>query len=80
MKARYNFFSRLYKIMNHTILALSRRTARFPFLEGMGHAIDLGGTLRRDPYRTSIQSDAEALRNDWEMVGKDMHIAMKEYQ
>jgi len=48
------------------------------FLEGLARTIDLGATL--DEYNQSItpeQADLIAIRNDWEMVGKDIFVAFQ---
>lgn len=55
--------------------------ARPSFVEGMGRAIDLGGTLTE--YNQSLdgaQADALALRMDWMTVGDDVRRAMAEFR
>lgn len=48
------------------------------FLEGLARTIDLGATL--DEYNSSItpeQADFLALKNDWEVIGKDIAFAIE---
>lgn len=48
------------------------------FLEGLARTIDLGTTL--DEYNSSItpeQADFLALKNDWEVIGKDIAFAIE---
>ena len=46
------------------------------FVEGMGQALDLGGTLAPRHTRTGPEADAAALSGDWQRVGQDMHRAV----
>lgn len=48
------------------------------FIEGMARVIDLGSTL--DEYNsvmTQEQADFLAIRNDWEIIGEDIAIAIE---
>lgn len=48
------------------------------FLRGMARAFDMFGVMqdKRDFPRSSIESDIEALRSDWDAVGNDIRKAM----
>jgi hypothetical protein len=53
--------------------------AKPSFIEGFARIIDLGTTL--DEYNESItpeQADFLAIRNDWEVIGKDIVIAFED--
>ena len=55
-----------------------RLFARPSFLSGMARLVDFGGGLNvynRDP--SPSMADINALRADWEMVGRDMRKAME---
>lgn len=52
------------------------------FSKGWGRIFDFSGALDKDSYntsRTSKQADREAIRSDWEAVGEDLKITLKEY-
>lgn len=53
--------------------------AKPTFFEGLARTIDLGATL--DEYNSSMtpeQADFLAIRNDWEVIGKDLVIAFED--
>lgn len=50
--------------------------ARPSFLEGMARILDFGGVLNQYDW----PSDVDALRSDWEMVGRDMRDAIAAYE
>ena len=48
-----------------------------PFIRGMTRAVDLTGTMYRTPdSEVGLQSDADALQEDWRAVGDDIEEAM----
>lgn len=51
--------------------------ARGSFLEGVGRALDIGGTMADfNSSLTPAQADYLALRMDWQVVGDDLRRAM----
>ncbi len=51
------------------------------FWTGIARLIDVGGAINRDLIRhLEEQSDADALRSDWEAVGESMRWAIHEYE
>ncbi len=50
------------------------------FWTGIARLIDVGGAINRDLIRRlEEQSDADAIRSDWEAVGESMQWAMRQY-
>jgi hypothetical protein len=53
---------------------------RIAFLTGVGSVLDIAGK----PFRTlpfgDLESDAEALRADWEAVGRDLSKASRDFE
>ncbi len=50
------------------------------FLSGIARSIDIGAALERSNYvisRTPEEADARAIRNDVEVVGKDLAAAIE---
>ena len=48
------------------------------FFHGAGSILDLGGTYYHHPSAPRIfGSDADALRSDWETIGRDMASAIE---
>ena len=51
------------------------------FWTGIARLIDVGSTINRDFIRhLEEQSDADALRSNWEAVGESMRWAITEYE
>lgn len=51
------------------------------FLEGMARVLDIFGTFNNLKTHPIIRrDDNEAIRKDWETVGKDLWNAMSEYR
>lgn len=51
------------------------------FTEGIGRVLDLGGTLQiYNESENPENDDFEALRRDWEAVGKDIKESIKIYE
>lgn len=51
------------------------------FLSGLGTTFNVGGNYYYYNYSTSdLEADLRALKCDWEMVGKDMEVAIKQYK
>lgn len=63
---------------------MERKLKLETFLLGMGKSIDLGATLlktkRGNGKKNEFQINAESLRRDWEMVGKDMQRGCEEFE
>ena len=59
----------------------SRRFTTPPFLAGLAHIFDFGGTLSDDykPSGRGFEEDIAALRSDWIAIGQDMRDVMGEY-
>lgn len=58
---------------------IARKKSLFgAFISGMGHALDLGGTLGAKVHLDDhpFATDARALAQDWQVVGKDLWSAM----
>lgn len=54
--------------------------ARPSFVEGMGRAIDFGGTLQTyNDSETTDEADHRALSSDWRMIGRDIKAAICEH-
>lgn len=55
-----------------------RRGLLGAFISGMGHALDLGGTLGPKVHLDDhpFATDARTLAQDWQVVGKDLWGAM----
>jgi len=61
---------------------------KHPFLRGIASLMDFTGALNRDVIAQirerhdaeSTQSDADAIRSDWEAVGESMRWAIQEYE
>jgi hypothetical protein len=55
--------------------------ARPSFLEGMGRALDMGGTLQLfNDSQTTSEADRIALANDWRMIGRDLKAAIDKHE
>ncbi|MBI4669740.1 MAG: hypothetical protein HY747_11280 [Elusimicrobia bacterium] len=57
---------------------------KHPFLIGVGRAIDISGSnyyffIRHISSQLDYDPDAMALANDWELTGKDILSACKQY-
>lgn len=51
------------------------------FLSGAGTVFNVVGSYYFYNYSTSdFEADLRALKCDWEMVGKDMEVAIKQYK
>ena len=51
--------------------------ARPSFVEGMARVFDFGNTLNEYNYsRSDEEADLLALRNDWEVIGQDLRMAL----
>lgn len=51
------------------------------FFKGMARVFDLFGTLDRYYiHKTEEEADSNALRRDWQIVGKDIFYAIKIYE
>ncbi len=64
---------------------LSANTAAHSFLQGIGRIFDITGSYRLESRRTFLTQDsqaidAEALRNDWRVVGEDMYAALHRFE
>lgn len=63
---------------------MERKLKLETFLLGMGKSIDIGATLlkakRGNSKKNEFQIDAELLRRDWEIVGKDMQRGCEEFE
>lgn len=58
-----------------------RLTPRPSFWEGMGRALDIGGGLSvYNVSATSAEADYQAIASDWNMVGQDFRMAVREYE
>lgn len=67
MKKNYSITNRLF--------------AEPSFVEGMSRVVDLGATLQEyNTSETEHQADIEALRSDWQTVGKDLKVSIKKYE
>jgi len=62
--------------MKKAILLMNIRLPTF--LEGFASAFDITGQTLFDipDFNTGFQRDTEALRGDWQQVGKDIRTAM----
>lgn len=55
--------------------------ARPSFIEGMSRNVDIFNTLREyNESETPMQADIDALKNDWCVVGEDLHSSIKTYE
>lgn len=51
------------------------------FLRGVARVQDLFGVMNdNDAYNTKKKPDHDALKRDWEIVGKDLTLAMEQYR
>ena len=61
---------------------------KHPFLRGIASLMDFTGALNRDAIEQilerskadTMQSDADAIRSDWEAVGENLWWAINEYE
>ena len=61
---------------------------KYPFLRGVARLMDFTGSINRDTFeqileqtgREAAQSDADAMRSDWEAVGESMLWAINAYE
>lgn len=55
--------------------------ARPSFFEGVARVMDIGATMQTyNNSRTEKEADLKALKKDWEVVGKDISNAIKQYE
>jgi len=53
------------------------------FLTGMARSLDLAATLEQWSYNfcsDPLEADAQAIANDWAVVGQDMMAAIDQFQ
>lgn len=72
----------LYRIAVRQLRKDEDHMTAFPhshFFKGIGRALDLGGVAssRRFSSRIPEEADGEALWQDWQAVGGDLHAAMR---
>jgi len=65
--------------MNKANVIFGRTSSRTSFLRGVSKIFDIGATTKRVSLGNE-QSDAEALRRDWETIGDNMWGAIDEYK
>ena len=68
--------------MSKKILAYSSALFVYPsFLKGVARSIDLFGLLDEYNYsETENEADVKSLKRDWDIIGKDLWSAVKEYE
>ena len=53
--------------------------AKPSFLRGLGSIGNLSGTIIYNQSDTSVEADVNAIKSDWEQVGKDLEESVVEY-
>jgi hypothetical protein len=76
------FHMLLGTIMTELIKNLTFRLVPRPsFWEGMGRVLDIGGGLSiYNSSATSADADCKAIASDWNAIGQDFKMAVKEYE